>query len=250
MSRRGFLETGIGALAACALPSCDSWPEEIEAPDRLLTARPGDPTIAPTVGLSALNLGTTRDGVLYVPESYSADTAAPLFVALHGAGGQGSDWASYYARAESRGMIFLAPDSRGSTWDLIRGQVGPDVRFLNRALLHTFERCRIDPERIALAGFSDGASYALSLGASNGGLFGSLVAYSPGFLDLVPPLNGKPRLFVSHGNEDPVLSVRVTRDSIVPELRRLGYEVTYREFDGGHNVPAEISEEALDWFLA
>jgi predicted esterase len=37
---------------------------------------------------------------------------------------------------------------------------------------------------------------------------------------------------------------------IVPELRNAGYDVTYREFDGGHEVPAEISEEALDWFLA
>jgi hypothetical protein len=32
-------------------------------------------------------------------------------------------------------------------------------------------------------------------------------------------------------------------------LRDAGYDVTYEEFDGSHNVPAAISESALDWFL-
>jgi phospholipase/carboxylesterase len=254
VSRRSFLKTGVGALAACALPGCESWPTEIPPGAQLLTARPGDPTIEPTIGLSALGLGTRilgnlRDGWLYVPESYSADTAAPLFVALHGAGGQGSDWESYYARAESRGMVLLAPDSRSATWDRIQGNFGADCYFLDRALKHTFERCRIDATRIALAGFSDGASYALSLGISNGDLFSNLVGYSPGLLNPSQPLVGEPRIFVSHGTEDPVLSVSITRALIVPELSNAGYDVTYREFEGGHAVPAEISEEALDWFL-
>jgi phospholipase/carboxylesterase len=132
----------------------------------------------------------------------------------------------------------------------MRGFSAADVAFLDRALRHTFQRCRIDPAQIALAGFSDGASYALSLGVSNGDLFSHLVGYSPGFLNTSPPLVGEPRIFVSHGTQDPVLSVSLSRALIVPELRNAGYDVTYREFDGGHEVPAEISEEALDWFLA
>jgi phospholipase/carboxylesterase len=188
--------------------------------------------------------------VLYVPESYSGDTPAPLFVGLHGAGGEGRNWESYFARAESRGMILLAPDSRSSTWDRIRGDFGPDVAFLDRALQHTFERSLIDPSRIALGGFSDGATYALSLGVSNGGLLSHLVAYSPGFFSPSDIIEGEPRIFVSHGTRDTVLPVRLSRDTIVPTLRRSGYDVTYREFDGGHEVPAEISEAALDWFLA
>jgi len=35
---------------------------------------------------------------------------------------------------------------------------------------------------------------------------------------------------------------------LVPGLRRAGYDVTYREFDGPHTVPLELSREAADWF--
>ncbi len=248
MSRRHFVWISLSALATPMLLGCDSSTGPESGLQRL-SARPGTPTETPTLGPSPLGLGGFRDGILYVPESHSPDTAAPLFVALHGAGGAGDNWASYYARAEARGMILLAPDSRSPSWDLILGGFGPDVEFLDRALAHTFERCLIDPARIALGGFSDGASYALSLGLSNGDLFSHLVAYSPGFMQATNPIVGKPRTFVSHGRLDPILPVTTSRDFIVPSLRDDGYDVTYEEFDGGHEVPASISESALDWFF-
>lgn len=250
MSRREFLKVGLaGVVAGPVLLGCGDSTTEPESSPRL-TARPGSPTIEPTTGLSELGLASPRDGLLYVPESYSPGVAAPLFVALHGAGGSADNWASYADRAEARGMVFLAPDSRASTWDRVSGDFGPDVEFLDLALQHTFERCRIDPARIALGGFSDGASYALSLGVSNGDLFSHLVAYSPGFLRAVDPIVGKPRVYVSHGIQDTVLPVTISRDFIVPTLRDADYDVTYQEFAGGHAVPSEISEAALDWFLS
>jgi len=248
MSRRDFLGRGLGTLAAPALLGCGLFPSETEFSPRL-TARPGSPTVMPYRGLTHLGLGVGRDGLLYVPESYSPDTPAPLFVALHGAGGSGDSWPSYPARAEARGMVLLAPDSRYATWDRVFGDFGPDVEFLDRALRYTFSCCRIDPALVALGGFSDGASYALSLGVSNGDLFSHLVAYSPGFCRPSDPRVGSPRVYVSHGTRDDVLPVTVTRDSIVPSLRRAGCDVTYREFDGYHEVPSEISESALDWLL-
>ncbi len=248
-SRRDFLKAGlIGTLAGPVFLGCGDSTTEPDSNPRL-TARPGTPSVTPTIGRSELGLDTPRDGLLYVPEGYTPEVSAPLFIGLHGAGGSADDWASYPARAEARGMIFLAPDSRGSTWDVVRGRFGPDVEFLDRALRHTFERCWIDPERIALGGFSDGASYALSLGVSNGDLFTHLVAYSPGFMRPSDPIVGKPRIYVSHGTQDNVLPVTISRDGIVPTLRNADYDVTYQEFAGGHGVPSEISESALDWFL-
>lgn len=251
MTRRNFVRSSLGAVAASAvIPACgDTSITGTRGGDPRLSARPGSPTVEPTIGLSQLGLSPGRDGILYVPQSYSPDTPTPLFVALHGAGGEGTDWASYYQRAEDRGMVFMAPDSRSGTWDAIRGDYGPDVGFLDAALQHAFDRCRIDPTRLALAGFSDGASYALSLGVSNGDLFSDLVGYSPGLFRPNEPIVGKPPVFISHGRNDTILPVGNSRDQIVPILRDNGYNVTYLEFDGGHQVPAQVSEVALDWFL-
>lgn len=251
MTRRNFLKVGLGALAVPMLPACLGTPGEppVSTAPKLL-ARPGSPTVTPVKGLSGLGLGSDRDGILYVPQSYTPDTPMPLWVGLHGAGGSSATWNSYHQRAENRGIVLLAVDSRSQTWDVVaQGGFGADVLFLDRALQHTFDRCRVDPAHIALAGFSDGASYALSLGLRNGDLFTHLTAYSPGFIAAGYETVGTPRVFVSHGSLDEVLPVENTRDNIVPSLRALGNDVTYQEFEGSHGVPAEISEAALDWFL-
>ncbi len=248
ITRREFLKSSLSVLATPYFLSCSNTPTGPKANPRLV-ARPGTPSITPATGFSQLGLGQTRDGFLYVPTSYSPDKPAPLFIALHGAGGKSDNWTTYSERAEERGMIFLAIDSRSATWDLIRSGFGPDVAFLDQALQYTFDRCRIDTRHITLAGFSDGASYALSLGLSNGDLFSHLIGYSPGFLSPADPIVDKPRVFISHGTRDTILPVTVTGYVIIDSLRDDGYDVTHYEFNGGHQVPAGASEAALDWFL-
>ena len=100
---------------------------------------------------------------------------------------------------------------------------------------------------MALGGFSDGASYTLSLGLANGDLFTHLVAFSPGFIARPAPAAGRPLIFMSHGTQDSVLGIDQTSRRLVPQLRNAGYEVTYREFDGPHTTPAPIARDALEW---
>ena len=105
----------------------------------------------------------------------------------------------------------------------------------------------VDPARIGIGGFSDGASYALSLGVANGDLFTHVLAFSPGFI--APAVRrGKPRIFISHGTRDEVLPIDRTSRTIVPDLERRGYDVRYREFNGPHTVPADLAREAFGWF--
>ena len=88
------------------------------------------------------------------------------------------------------------------------------------------------------------ASYALSLGLANGDLFGRVLAFSPGFVAAGPRHGGR-RVFVSHGARDEVLPIDDTSRDVVPGLRRDGYVVEYREFDGGHVVPPDIARDAI-----
>lgn len=216
-----------------------------------LTARPGDSSELPgeplRPGDHPLGLATARDPVLHVPPGLDADRAAPLLVALHGAGGSAASGLGFLqSAADERGLLLLAPASSGPTWDAIRSGYGPDVDLIDRALTAVFSKVRVDTERIAVAGFSDGASYALGLGLANGRLFGRVVAFSPGFVPRAGR-SGRPGVFVSHGDVDEVLPIGRTSRRIVPALQDDGYDVTYREFAGGHTVPPEIAGEALGW---
>jgi phospholipase/carboxylesterase len=215
--------------------------------DSRLRVRVGAPSKEIGPGQHPLGLGSGRDGLLCVPASYRAASAAPLAVLLHGAGGSARRIVSLLGIADTLGVVVLAPESRGSTWDVIRGDFGPDVEFVNRALEYTFDRCAIDQRHLAIGGFSDGASYALSLGLDNGTLFTHILAFSPGFSVNRTPI-GRPRVFISHGTNDRILSIDRTSRALRPKLEEANYSLTYREFDGPHTVPAEIAEEAFRWF--
>lgn len=213
-----------------------------------LRSRPSQPTEAGTPGLHPLKLDVKRDGFLYVPKGYRPERPAPLVLMLHGAGGD-AEGALNIVRslADPYETILLAVDSRRQTWDVIMGQYGPDIAFMDRALAQTFSRYAIDPSRLAIAGFSDGASYALSVGVTNGDLFTHVVAFSPGFMSPAAQV-GKPQLFISHGQRDEVLRIDRCSRRIVPVMQRAGYEVVYEEFDGPHTVPGPIAQKALEWF--
>jgi predicted esterase len=166
---------------------------------------------------------------------------------LHGAGGTPADALDLLRRyADRAGLILLAPKSKGATWDIAQGGFGPDVAAIDRLLEQVFAEHAID--HVAVSGFSDGASYALSLGLTNGDLFGSVIAFSAGFIAIGQP-TGRPRLFVSHGTNDSVLPIARTSRRGVPRLRAAGYNVRYREFEGDHEVPARIAREAVAWLV-
>ncbi|HEY8609084.1 MAG TPA: phospholipase [Noviherbaspirillum sp.] len=220
--------------------------------DAVLHARPSRPAAAAAAqhGLQKLDLGSRRDSYLYVPPGCDPSNPAPLVLLLHGGGGHahhGLDLLRHLA--DDNGMILVAPASQAPTWDVIVSRTyGPDVRLLDQALGEVFARHAIDVRRLAIGGFSDGASYALSLGLANGDLFSHVIAFSPGFIAPLQP-RGQPAVFISHGTRDAVLPVGPCSRTIVPRLRRAEYAVMYDEFEGGHEIPAEVARFAVNWFF-
>jgi phospholipase/carboxylesterase len=209
----------------------------------LLLARPSPASRTPSgSGKRALGLGAPRDGFIYSPPA-APELPLPLLVFLHGAGGDASQADPLLGAAEKHGVLLLSIESRSVTWDMIMGELGPDVAFIDRALRQTFERHAIDARRVALSGFSDGASYALSRL-----LFNRVLAFSPGFAN-PPNVSGSPALFVSHGTSDKVLPIDACSRKLVPRLRRSGYRIEYREFDGGHSMPAPFLDSVLSWLI-
>ena len=205
--------------------------------------RPGQP------GLWPLGLGAPRDGLLYVPEAARA-RRVPLLVMLHGAGSSAARiWTTVRNDADERGVAVLMPESRRWSWDFVSGDFGADRAFIDAALAVTFRRVPVEANHVALGGFSAGATFALSLGPSNGDLFRWIFAFSPTGIEVRGRV-GRPRFLVAHGALDEVAPIGLTSREIVPSLRAAGDWVVYREFPVGHVVPAEAVHEAFSLLVS
>jgi len=243
ITRRRFGAIAGGAFASLIVGDACSRATSAEAGNGRLSTQPRA-NVTTSAKDGRLGLASGRDAILKLPAGI-VDTPMPLLVLLHGASGNGEGMLRRLGTAvEEAGIAVLSPDSRDGTWDAIRDEFGPDVAFLDRALARVFETVSIDPARVAVGGFSDGATYALSLGLINGHLFKYVVAFSPGFL-VNGPTQGRPRVFISHGTADQILPIDQCSRVLVPMLRNRGYDVTFREFNGRHEVPPDVAREGL-----
>jgi predicted esterase len=243
ISRRQFL------LATAAIPlvaACSGTTEPRYGPARLrLQARAR--TRGTLLGDDVILTGDFGRSYIRVPATYTPQSPAPLILLFHGSGGRGDDMiAAFASRTDAVGAVALAPNSLDATWDALESGYGGDVPLINDALDETFARCNIDARRIALLGFSDGATYAISLGVSNGDQVAGVIAHSPGYYVEDDP-RGTPPFFISHGISDGVLPIDEASRKIVPALRARGSDVTYVEFDGRHEVPDAIADQAFAW---
>lgn len=207
-----------------------------------------------TAGLQRLS---GRNGLLYVPTSHTEPL--PLLVLLHKSGGSPKEWLagseSFAPYAEKGGFVILAPESPSQSWGTGPKTWGYDYVAINRALEEAFARCPIDRNRLAIGGFSDGASYALSLGLANGDIFGYIVAFSPGFIVKAHARGriGKnnevqiPLVYLAHGTADNVLPIASTSRIFASSLKKNGYNVTFQEFSGSHHLSRQVVEQAMAW---
>ncbi len=246
----------LGAAAAAAENSAANPAWEIDARPHYSDAAELDRT--PDAGRTTLPSLSWAN--IYIPSSYSPDRPAPMALLLHGSGDRGRTMIRAFSDlAEEHGVILLAPDARDYSWDImvagarLRGTTrvpdwGPDVERIDSALDMAFATYAVDPERISLIGFSDGAGYGLSLGANNAGLFETIIAFAPGLLTRIDG-EERGRVMLVHGDRDAVLPMKPTRDIFAPALEGLGFDVELRLFRGGHVMPEDLRREAFSWWL-
>lgn len=239
----------------------------------LILAAPAAPALAAGPAMTALPPATpiagsdARSGVLtlaggayaYLPKGRTGAPSAVL-VALHGAGGQASQTLeSFREAADADGIVLLIPQSAKGTWDMIEDlkarlgvelnvqpRYGKDLKAIDAALADLFTRVAVDPARVGIMGFSDGATYALSVGTANPQLFKRIIAFSPGpaFLSKSAP---DQYVFISHGENDKVLPFATARGH-ASKLRVRRIPVEFEKFDGGHEVPKAIKAKAMAFF--
>ena len=259
MSRAAVLALAAAWLAAAAPPAAPVPAPPVPAPTvpTLTNAAPA------TTSTGARVMALPDDAIVYLPASAGAHP--PLLVLLHGADHR-PGWMirRFAAEADARGLVLLAPTSKGGTWDSVaraRQPASRDSALINRSATRfggSRDSARVeaaiaalgaivpvDRTKTVLAGFSDGATFALAMGMARAYDFAAVIAWSPGIaLDTEGPARGR-RVFVSHGRQDRVLSFTGDCAEIVPHLRSEGAAVTFLPFEGLHEVP----KIAVDIFL-
>jgi phospholipase/carboxylesterase len=200
-------------------------------------------------GQSRLGLSDDgRDGTLFIPKSYKPGTKMPLVIMLHGFSGWGDNQRRLFDLAEELGFIVVAPESRDITWGKEAPGFDQDVRYIGAAFRHVGSLVDVDFDHVALGGQSDGAGYALTMGLAYGDTFNHLIILAGG--GLIEPIRrqGKPKIFMAQGVKDTTMPPDVSGRKNY-KLLKDDYDVTYREHEGGHGTPLEVTREALLWFL-
>jgi phospholipase/carboxylesterase len=123
---------------------------------------------------------------------------------------------------------------------------------LIEALLEREQRRGIAAGRIVLAGFSQGGAIALQTGLRHAERLAGIMALSC-YVPLAASLpaersaaNRDVPIFMAHGTHDPVIPVRLARESR-DLLRQLGYEVAWHEYPMEHSVAPEEVEAIGAW---
>lgn len=176
---------------------------------------------------------------------------APLLVALHSAGGRAEAIADVWTGvAGERGVVLVAPQShvsrgRGFDWGVMDHAEYAILRAVDRARASH----RIDPARIVLTGFSQGASMAFFVALRHPGLFTGVIPVAGHHEERLNPLPSRrpdvlPRFFIMCGARD---EAAANNRQAAAALGAAGASVELRIYPGvGHGFPANREEELRD----
>ncbi len=110
----------------------------------------------------------------------------------------------------------------------------------------------IDPQRVLLAGFSQGGAITLAAGLRRQVPLAGLIAlstYLPGAdtaADLLESAATQQPVFMAHGGSDPVIPLMYAERS-AEQLKSLGFAVQWQRYPMAHQVCAEEIRDLGDW---
>ncbi len=190
----------------------------------------------------------------------------PTLIALHGHGAHALDLIGL-SQTLPGGLLWLCPQApftieqgfHGFTWfhfdrsdprrEEEQKQVVEELReFIDLAI----ERYPVDPQRVALLGFSQGGMLGYRLALSEPGRFAGFAALSTTLsADTATASGGGTTLsrlpvLVQHGEHDPMIAVERARESR-QRLEELGVDLEYHEYAMGHQVGAESTRDLRAW---
>ena len=178
----------------------------------------------------------TREHLIYIPPK----PTACVLVVLHGAAMTPDDMLKEFrSLADVHGVMLILPHSP-PTWSCILDprSLDRDIALVNQLVDFVKTGYRVD--QIDIAGFSDGATCALSIGLNQSHPFKHILSMSIGGM-ICRSLNKfqSKSVTLHHGWSDTALPISCTF-KVTASLQAGGMTPTVRLFEGGHSINSDF----------
>ena len=199
-----------------------------------------------------------------LPEGYNINKTYPLVIGLHGYTDNADRFITLWEKFDQPEFIFAVPQApykvsgfrearswriTGSRGTLFAKSTQISGDYVAEVVSELSDHYNIN--KVYLFGFSQGAAFTYIAGIKNHHLFEGLICFG-GWLDTdllaeeVVRAGKDLKIFIGHGLEDDQIEYK--RGSVAKiVLEKYGYDVTLRNFDGGHTVPEEVLNQAVEW---
>lgn len=202
---------------------------------------------------------------IFIPAKVKAGEKSPVLVLLHGVGSNERDLASLASHFDQRFAVVSvrAPLTLGTeNYGWFHVKFTPEGPLHNQAEAETSRKLLtdfitqlraqpgIDPSRVFVLGFSQGAIMGLSLAFTEPELFHGLIAIAGRTLQEVAakaaPRKVSPEVLLIHGKEDnklPYFHAEAT-ESV---LKRAGYKYEFQSYEAGHELNEAMLQDIRAW---
>jgi phospholipase/carboxylesterase len=217
-------------------------------------------------GLEAITSGPLRE----------QDRGGIAAILLHGWGARGDDLLSAAQELARPGVRFILPagplpmaGGGRAWWNLDRNPPGyasltsgpsqvphPQVSAARTAVQALVRRVRerYAPDHVVIAGFSQGAMLAMDVALASSSEIDRVAALSGVLLldslgALQAPTEKRPLVYIAHGRKDGVVPF-MAGEVAKALFERHGFTVTWRPFDGGHEIPRSVVSDLRTFLFA
>ncbi len=206
--------------------------------------------------------GVEREYLLHVPPGYDGRKPVPLVVALHGLGGNASQFArdsSISKFADKYNFIAVYPDARQwfgekqlQIWDagngLVNGNQGEsELKFLRNIIEKTQSQASIDSQRIYVTGISNGGMMAFNAAAGLSDKIAAIAVISGAMSGKEKSPSQPLSVLNIHGTDDVIIPIegvegvpRLLTEAGIPTLKPNYYVPNYWNAVDGNAEPSKI----------
>lgn len=192
--------------------------------------------------------GKTYTYALYVPESAGPDM--PMIVIMHGMGGSGANTIHAWMERLGDDFIILCPTYPMGAWWSKNAE-----ELVLKLITETSASYTIDPDRVFIAGLSNGAIGAYLIGMFYPDRFAGIIpiagSVTQRYMHFLVNLNNT-ATYIIQGKYDPIFPIDLTR-RIHKILSDMKSPVVYREHKergaahGGHFLPESEVPALVEW---